>query len=70
VTDKQQDNPSQDSDAEPRYGDFLLVDILHPDWRHLLSRYRTDIIGFLVIGGLCALIIWGTKRLAMIGAGG
>ena len=58
------------SEQEPKYGDFLLVDILHPDFRHFFSRYRTDLIGFLVIAGLVVFIIYATKWLAMIGAAG
>ncbi len=53
---------------EPKYGDFLLVDILRPDWRHFFTRYRTDLIGFVVISAIVAFIIVATKWLAMIGA--
>lgn len=55
--------------SEPEYGDLLLVDILRPDFRHFFSRYRTDLIGFVVISAIIAFIIWATKQLAMIGAG-
>jgi hypothetical protein len=53
---------------DPKYGDFLLVDILHPDFRHFLSRYRTDLLGFIIVSALIAFIIVGTKWLAMIGS--
>jgi hypothetical protein len=57
-----------DESREPRYGDFLLVDLLRPDFRHFFTRYRTDLIGFVVISAIIALIIVGTKWLAMIGS--
>ena len=53
---------------EPRYGDFLLIDLLRPDFRHFFTRYRTDLIGFVIISAIIALIIVGTKWLAMIGS--
>jgi hypothetical protein len=53
---------------EPPYGDFLLIDLLRPDFRHFFTRYRTDLIGFVVISGIVAFIIVATKWLAMIGA--
>ncbi len=52
----------------PEYGDFLIVDLLHPDWRHFFTRYRTDVIGFTVITAIVLFIILATKWLAMIGA--
>lgn len=55
-------------EQDPKYGDFLLVDILHPDWRHFFTRYRTDLVGFVAISAIVALIIVGTKWLAMIGS--
>jgi len=59
---------SPGSDDEPEYGDFLLVDLLRPDLQHFFSRYRTDLLGFAVISVVIAIIIVGTKWLAMIGA--
>ena len=64
--------PEQDSpgpDDEPRYGDFLLVDLLRPDFKHFFSRYRVDIIGFVILTTVVVFIIWATRWLAMIGAG-
>ena len=54
--------------SEPRYGDFLLVDLLRPDWAHFFTRYRTDVLGFLVVSAIIILIILGTYWLAMVGA--
>jgi hypothetical protein len=51
------------------YGDLLLVDLLRPDWKHFFARYRVDFWGFVIISGIVAFIIFGTKWLAMIGAG-
>jgi hypothetical protein len=61
-------DPAAESE-EPRYGDFLLVDLLRPDFRHFFSRYRTDLVGFVIISAIIAFIIFATKWLAMIGAG-
>lgn len=68
--DEQQDSQPDAPDAfeEPQYTDMLLVDLLRPDWRHFFSRYKVDLIGFFVISAIVALIIWGTRWLAMIGA--
>lgn len=56
-----------DEDGEPRYGDFLLVDLLNPDWRHFFRRYKVDLIGFAIVATLCALIVIGTWFLTNIG---
>lgn len=53
---------------EPEYGDLLLVDLLKPDFRHFFSRYRTDIVGFVIVAVIIVFIIFATKWLAMIGA--
>lgn len=63
--------PSSNGAAgDPEYGDLLIVDILRPDWRHFFSRYRTDLIGFVVVSAIVVSIIAGTRWLAMIGAAG
>jgi hypothetical protein len=62
------DEVREKREEEPEYGDFLLVDILRPDWKHFFSRYRVDLLGFVIISAICALIIFATKWLAMIGA--
>ncbi len=60
--------PHPEAEQEQSYGDFLLVDILRPDWKHFFSRYRVDVIGFIVITAVVVFIIWATKWIAMIGA--
>ncbi len=58
----------QAEQPDPEYGDLLIVDILRPDWRHFFSRYRTDLLGFVIVAAIIVFIVVGTKRLAMIGA--
>ena len=60
--------PEAKNETEPEYGDFLLVDLLHPDWKHFFSRYRVDLIGITVVAAICGFIILATKWLAMIGS--
>ena len=50
-----------------QYSDLLLVDLLHLDWKNLFSRYRTDILGFLLFLILMMLIIVGTYFLKNLG---
>jgi len=61
--------PGRDEAGDPEYGDLLLVDLLHPDWRNFLTRYRTDLAGFAVVSLICLFIVAATRWLAMIGAG-
>lgn len=73
MRDQSQTQSGSEGDAspqrdDPRYGDLLLVDLLRPDFKHFFSRYRTDLIGFIVISAIVVLIIVSTKWLAMIGA--
>jgi len=51
-----------------QYSDLLLVDLLHLDWKNLFSRYRIDIIGFLLFFILMILIIIGTYFLKNLGS--
>jgi hypothetical protein len=66
---KTPDDDPRDDASDPKYGDLLLVDILRPDFGHFFSRYRVDIVGFLVVSLIVLFIIVGTKWLVMIGAG-
>jgi len=67
VNDKQVDERKVDRDEE--YSDLLLVDILHPDWRHFFSRYKVDILGFLAAWVFVVVIFGITVILTRIGAG-
>jgi len=50
-----------------QYSDLLLVDLLHLDWKNLFSRYRMDILGFLLFLILMMLIIVATYFLKNLG---
>ena len=60
--------PETQSQSDPEYGDFLLVDILRPDFKHFFSRYRIDLIGLVIITAVVVFIVVATKWLAMIGS--
>ncbi len=60
---------NRDAGTDPEFGDLLLVDLLHPDWRNFFTRYRTDLGGFAVVSLICIFIVVATRWLAMIGAG-
>ncbi len=60
-------NTENDS-GEQKYSDLILVDLLHLDWRHLFTRYRTDLIGFFVFLALMILIIVVTYFLKEMGS--
>ena len=59
---------TQESKNDKKYSDLLLVDLLHLDWRHLFTRYRTDIVGFLVFSILMVMIVVGTYLLIRVGS--
>jgi hypothetical protein len=50
------------------YSDLLLVDLLHPDWQHFFIRYRTDLLGLMVIVGIILMMILSLALLARWGA--
>ncbi len=59
---------TEKNNDQQKYSDLILVDLLHLDWRHLFSRYRTDLIGFFVFLALMLLIIVVTYFLKEIGS--
>jgi|GEM_PF-5991427 len=58
----------QESEKNKQYSDLVLVDLLHLDWKHLFSRYRTDIVGFIIFCILMLMIVVGTTLLIRIGS--
>ena len=58
----------QESKKNGKYSDLLLVDLLHLDWKHLFTRYRTDIVGFIIFCILMLMIVVGTTFLIRIGS--
>lgn len=58
----------QESEKNKKYSDLILVDLLHLDWKHLFSRYRTDIVGFIIFCILMVMIVVGTTLLIRIGS--
>jgi len=53
---------------QEKYSDLILVDLLHPDWKHFFTRYRTDLVGFIIFVILMVMIMVGTYFLKNIGS--
>ena len=64
---EQEKEKGQEGDGT-EHTDLLLLDLLHPDWKHFFSRYKTDIVGFLAAWIFVALIFGITIILTRIGA--
>ena len=53
---------------DEEYSDLLLLDLLHPDWKNFLGRYRVDVFGLLGVLGVILLMILVAVLIAGIGA--
>ena len=57
-----------DRHRDPEYTGLILVDLLHLDWRKLVTRYKVDLLGFFGALALALTIVFVTWFIAGIGA--